>query len=123
MKSQTPMLLVIVVTGGLLAGCVPQAPEQQTTSVTVDSTSATCTVAPAAAPSGDVTFSVTNSGDRVTEFYLLAEDGLTIVTEVEDVAPGSTRDVTVQLLPGSYVTACKPGMTGAGVGTATFTVT
>ena len=67
---------------------------------------------PAEAPSGPVVFTVTNSGDQVTEFYLLGEDGLRIVAEVENIGPGLTRDLVVQAAPGSYFTACKPGMVG-----------
>ena len=45
-------------------------------------------------------FTVTNTGDEVTEFYLLAEDGLRIVGEVENIGPGLTRDLVVQAAPG-----------------------
>ena len=65
---------------------------------------------------------VSNSGSKVTEFYLLAEDGLRIVGEVENVGPGLTRDLVVDAPEGSYVTACKPGMKGKGI-RGGFTVT
>ena len=61
-------------------------------------------------------------GDDVTEFYLLGEDGLRVVGEVENVGPGLTRDLVVQAQPGTYFTACKPGMVGDGI-RAAFTVT
>ena len=74
-------------------------------------------------PSGTLTFSVTNTGSKVTEFYLLAEDGLRIVGEVENIGPGLTRDLVVSRAGRArYVTACKPGMTGDGI-RADFTVT
>ena len=76
----------------------------------------------ATAPSGNITFTVTNKGDEVTEFYLLAEDGLRIISEIENIGPGLSRDLVVQLRPGTYVTACKPGMIGDGI-RAAFTVT
>ena len=62
------------------------------------------------------------TGDDVTEFYLLGEDGLRVVSEVENVGPGLTRDLVVQVKPGTYYTACKPGMVGDGI-RAEFTVT
>ena len=62
-----------------------------------------------------------NTGDEVTEFYLLGEDGLRVVGEVENVGPGLTRDLVVQARPGTYFTACKPGMVGDGIRSA-FTV-
>jgi iron uptake system component EfeO len=110
-----------------LAACVPNnsAPtgDATTTVVTVDSSASACTVSPSEAPSGTITFSVTNSGDEVTEFYLLGDDKLRIVGEVENVGPGIERDVVVVVPPGNYFTLCKPGMTGDGVGLAPFTVT
>lgn len=88
----------------------------------VTSTNTECRVSGSSAPSGNLVFSVTNEADKVTEFYLLAQDGLRIVGEVENIGPGLTRDLVVRAAPGSYVTACKPGMVGAGIRTA-FTVT
>ena len=58
----------------------------------------------------------------MTEFYLLGEDGLRIVAEVENIGPSLNRELTVNAPAGSYVTACKPGMKGEGI-RADFTVT
>ena len=58
----------------------------------------------------------------MTEFYLLGEDGLRIVAEVENIGPNLNRELTVNAPAGSYVTACKPGMKGEGI-RADFTVT
>jgi iron uptake system component EfeO len=65
---------------------------------------------------------VKNSGDKVTEFYLYGEDGLRIVGEVENVGPGLSRDLVINVPPGKYVPACKPGMVGKGI-RKDFTVT
>ncbi len=62
-----------------------------------------------------LTFDVTNTGSQVTEFYLLGDDGLRIVAEIENVGPGATQKLTVNAPAGSYVTACKPGMVGEGI--------
>lgn len=108
----------------MLAGCVPNAGAGGTASVIdVSSTGDDCTVSTATAPSGPITFTVTNDGEQVTEFYLLGSNRLTIVGEVENIAPGATRELTVIADPGDYFTECKPGMIGEGVGTAAFTVT
>src|SRR5690606_28682347 len=80
-------------------------------------------VGAAHAPSGTVAFDITNAGSQVTEFYLLADDGLRIVGEVENIAPGASRTLTVTAQPGDYFTLCKPGMVGEGVGRAAFSVT
>ncbi|MDJ0378399.1 iron uptake system protein EfeO [Cryobacterium sp. PH31-L1] len=108
---------------GLLSGCVANNPAATHTAITVDSSATDCAVSANEAPAGSIRFSVTNSGDQVTEFYLLAEDGLRIVGEAENIGPGLSRDLVVQLDAGSYFTACKPGMTGDGVGKAAFTAT
>ncbi|QAY64665.1 PbrT family lead (Pb2+) uptake porter [Xylanimonas allomyrinae] len=90
--------------------------------VTVSSTADACTLSTDEAPSGNVVFNVTNDGDDVTEFYLLAEDGLRIISEVENIGPGLSRDLVLTAKPGTYQTACKPGMVGDGI-RAAFTVT
>jgi len=107
-----------------LAGCVANNPAgTDATALTVDSSATECAVSAGEAPSGNVVFTVSNSGDQVTEFYLLADDGLRIVGEVENIGPGIERNLVVQARPGDYFTVCKPGMIGAGVGKTPFTVT
>lgn len=91
-------------------------------SLTVASSADACEVSAGEAPAGTLTFDVTNTGDEVTEFYLLDEDGLGIVAEVENIGPNISRKLTVNAPAGEYVTACKPGMTGEGI-RAPFTVT
>lgn len=124
--SRSPRLLgaLIAVSGAalLLTGCVPNAaPSAESIAVTASDTD--CAVETATAKSGTVTFSVQNDGEKVNEFYVLGSNELTIVGEVENIAPGTSRDLTVQVGPGDYFTSCKPGMIGEGVGQAAFTVT
>jgi iron uptake system component EfeO len=90
--------------------------------ITVTSTNDACELSATKAESGTVSFNVKNTGSKVTEFYLYAEDGKQIVGEVENVGPGLSRDLVVTIAPGKYVSACKPGMTGKGI-RAAFTVT
>ncbi|MFN8024462.1 MAG: cupredoxin domain-containing protein [Acidimicrobiales bacterium] len=85
------------------------------TRLTVSSTDDACTVTPTEVPAGDVVFEVTNDGSEATEFYLYAADGTEIVAEVENIGPGLTRDMSAEVSAGTYVTACKPGMTGDGI--------
>jgi iron uptake system component EfeO len=106
----------------VIAGCVSNTPAQGSGPITVTSTATECRLSASTASSGTVTFKVTNAGEDATEFYLLAEDGVKVVGEVENIGPGISRDLVVQARPGSYVTACKPGMTGDGI-RAPFTVT
>ena len=90
--------------------------------LTVDSSADACALSATEAPAGTLTFDVTNTGDQVTEFYLLADDGLQIIAEVENIGPDLTRPLTVSAPAGHYITACKPGMKGEGI-RADFTVT
>ena len=83
--------------------------------IAVESADDACDIAAAEAPSGTVQFNVQNTGSQVTEFYVLAEDGLQILSEVENIGPGLSRDLVVQLQPGKVVLACKPGMVGDGI--------
>ena len=111
----------------LLAACSLTEPNKQSDHgsdgpVNVTSSDKACELSATQAGSGTVAFKVKNTGSKVTEFYLYAEDGLRIVGEVENVGPGLTRDLVVSATPGKYVTACKPGMTGDGI-RADFTVT
>lgn len=124
----TPSRLPIAVTAVagvalMLAGCVAKTDAAASASLTVASSADGCAVSGATAASGPLTFEVSNTGDDVTEFYLLADDGLRIVGEVENIAPGASRTLTLVAQPGQYYTLCKPGMVGDGVGKAAFQVT
>ncbi|MGP5026281.1 iron uptake system protein EfeO [Glutamicibacter ardleyensis] len=90
--------------------------------INVVSTAEACTVSSNQVPGGTLKFNVKNEGSAVTEFYLLAEDGLRIAGEVENIGPGVSRDLVVIAPAGSYYTACKPGMVGEGI-RAPFSVT
>jgi len=115
-------VLAVALTGTLaLSACVKNS-ESSDDAIKVSSTADGCEVSATQADSGTITFDVTNEGDKVTEFYLLDSDRLRIIGEVENIAPGTSRDLTVQAQPGDYFTECKPGMVGDGVGNAKFTV-
>ncbi|CAM3405021.1 iron uptake system protein EfeO [Nocardioides dubius] len=74
-----------------------------------------CEVSKAEAPAGTLRFNVHNAGDKVNEFYLVGEDGLQIVAEVENIGPGANSQLVVNAPAGSYFTACKPGMVGTSI--------
>jgi iron uptake system component EfeO len=62
---------------------------------------------------GISTFAITNTGSDVTEVYVY--DGDRVVTEKENIGPGTAYDLTVDLGEGTYQVACKPGMVGDGI--------
>ena len=127
-----PLLVAALVAVPALAACTENAPSPGSGSgdsdaadartMTVSSTDDACDLSATQAPAGTLTFDVANAGTQVTEFYLLGEDGLRIVGEVENIGPALDRQLVVNAPAGRYVTACKPGMKGEGI-RADFTVT
>ena len=90
--------------------------------ITVNATDTTCELSATTAKAGTVTFEITNAGSKVNEFYVYGA-GDRIVAEVENIAPGLSRQLKVEITePGTFTTACKPGMVGDGI-RGTFTVT
>ncbi|GAA1507302.1 peptidase M75 family protein [Sphaerisporangium rubeum] len=82
--------------------------------IAVAATDTACDVGSTSLPAGTSTFSVTNNGTKVTEFYVYAA-GDRVMGEVENIVPGLTREVIIELPAGTYETACKPGMIGKGI--------
>ena len=77
-----------------------------------------CDVAETELPAGGTTFAVTNKGTKVTEVYVYAKSGdafTKVVSEVENIGPGISRDMEVNLSGGTYEIACKPGQKGDGI--------
>ena len=72
-------------------------------------------------PAGETTFQVRNGGTVIHEFEVFS--GETLVDEVEDIVPGQTKDLTVNLETGEYTFVCmEPGHEEAGMkGTLTVT--
>ena len=90
--------------------------------ITVNASDGSCELSGTAGKTGANTFVVTNNGNKVTEFYVYGE-GERVMGEVENISPGLQRKLIVQLSqPGTYQTACKPGMIGDGI-RADYTVT
>ncbi|GAA0410216.1 lipoprotein [Acrocarpospora corrugata] len=82
--------------------------------VAVAANDTACQVGSAELAAGTSTFSITNAGSKVTEFYVYAP-GDRVMGEVENIVPGLTRDLVIELPAGTYETACKPGMIGKGI--------
>lgn len=90
--------------------------------IAVEASDTECSVGRTTAPAGTIEFTVRNTGSKVNEFYLLGE-GDQVLGEVENVTPGLSRTFHVEVAePGTYTTACKPGMKGEGL-RGEFTVT
>jgi iron uptake system component EfeO len=86
----------------------------------VQATDNRCRLDRTALDAGYNTFAITNSGSKVTEVYVYGREGdafTKVVGEVENIGPGTSRNMTVSLGSGTYEVACKPGMTGDGIRT------
>ncbi|WP_433423564.1 iron uptake system protein EfeO [Microtetraspora malaysiensis] len=117
---RTPAAVAVAVLGLLAAACSGTA---DTTAaggagtpgkITVAASDTECKVGATELPAGTSTFSITNNGSKVTEFYVYA-GGDRVMGEVENIVPGLTREVMVELPAGTYEAACKPGMVGKGI--------
>ncbi|MGA4842356.1 iron uptake system protein EfeO [Streptomyces sp. G45] len=73
-----------------------------------------CEVSKKEFPAGHVELAVENKGSKVTEVYVLFPDDR-IVTERENIGPGTKQTLTAEVKAGDYRIACKPGMKGDGI--------
>ena len=89
--------------------------------IIVTASDSDCAISATEFDAGPATFKVTNTGTKVTEFYVYAS-GDRIVGEVENIGPGLSRNLVIDLAKGTYEGACKPGMIGDGL-RQTLTVT
>lgn len=81
----------------------------------------TCTLSETSFAAGKIALDVTNEGKDVTEVYVYGKGGSgkfdKVVGEVENIAPGTSRDFEVDVTEGEYEVACKPGQKGDGIRT------
>ncbi|MFD7228924.1 iron uptake system protein EfeO [Streptomyces sp. NPDC059881] len=73
-----------------------------------------CEVSKKEFPAGHVQLDIENKGSKVTEVYILFPDDR-IVTERENIGPGTKANLTAEVKAGDYEIACKPGMKGDGI--------
>lgn len=115
MKSPLSTLGVLTIAALSLAACASDPSDKKAEGdLTVAASDSECKVSATKLKAGPSTFKVTNSGSKVTEFYVYAE-GDRIMGEVENVGPGLSRNLVVDLPKGTYEGACKPGMVGDGI--------
>ncbi len=115
------LVLPLLATALVLTGCGSgdDGPAAAGGAVTVTASDDACELSRTEVEAGKNVLSITNTGAKVTEVYVY--DGDKVVTEKENIGPGISYELTVQLSAGSYEVACKPGQTGDGIRT-TLTV-
>jgi len=114
--------LAAILAGVWMVGCTAKesksassSSENSSPEVTVDAGDTACALSSTEAGTGPTTFVISNNGTKVTEFYVYGE-GDRVLGEVENISPGLQRKLVVQFSePGTYKTACKPGMVGDGL--------
>lgn len=87
-----------------LTACAPLEADA-TISVTQDAT--TCELSQTSFAAGVVTFVIENVGDTTAEFYVLKSDGEGIVSEIENIGAGLTRELTLEIAEGEYIYSCE----------------
>lgn len=130
---RTALTLPLLALAGFgLAGCVDNKPASSgasagasagATEVTVTITDDGLELSTTTFPSGVVTFTMTNNGTVANEFEILTENKLQIVSEQENIGPGTTASLTTALSEGTYYAACKPNMVGELKGVTELTIT
>jgi len=115
-------LALLLAFASVLASCGGDEPtgDSAGASVAVTASDDSCELDRSEVPSGQTTFTVTNDGSSVTEVYVYGEEGgeyTRVISEVENIGPGTSRDMQVDLSSGTYEVACKPGQTGDGIRT------
>ncbi|MGI4811953.1 MAG: iron uptake system protein EfeO [Janthinobacterium lividum] len=72
--------------------------------VTVNIGARGCTPATLSVPAGSSTFAIHNTSDRAVEWEIL--DGVMVLEERENIAPGFTQTLSTTLTPGTYAMTC-----------------
>ncbi len=75
-----------------------------TTDVAIAITDRTCQPATLTVPAEKLSFVVSNRSERILEWEIL--DGVMVLEERENIAPGQSRRLTTQLHPGEYAITC-----------------
>ncbi|MFE3030981.1 iron uptake system protein EfeO [Streptomyces canus] len=98
-----------------VAGCTEKGSSGDSDRVIdVTATDSKCGVSKKEFPAGHLELAIENKGSKVTEVYVLFPDDR-IVTERENIGPGTKQKVTAEVKAGAYTIVCKPGMKGDGI--------
>jgi iron uptake system component EfeO len=76
--------------------------------VKVSSGAEACTLSASKSLAGKVVFDVSNTGSEAITFVVLANNEVTVIAASAQIAPGDNATLKTTLMPGGFVTACKP---------------
>ncbi|OIJ67191.1 iron uptake system protein EfeO [Streptomyces mangrovisoli] len=97
-----------------VTGCTQKSAADDDAAIKVTAADAKCTTSTKSIPAGQVTLNIENTGSKATEVEILFPDDR-IVSEKENIGPGTKYTLTAEVKAGSYEIACRPGMKGLGV--------
>ncbi|MCF4138016.1 EfeM/EfeO family lipoprotein [Streptomyces sp. Tue 6430] len=97
-----------------VTGCTEKSDAAGDRVIGVTATDDACKTSTTEISAGHVELAIENKGSKITEVYLLFPDDR-VVTERENIGPGTKQRVTAEVKAGDYLIACKPGMKGDGI--------
>ncbi|WP_371477305.1 iron uptake system protein EfeO [Kitasatospora sp. NBC_00315] len=114
-RSTAASLLTLAVAAVVLTGCSQKKDDTASAdAIQVNASDSACELSKTSFPAGHVSLEVHNKGSKATEVYVYAP-GDKIVTERENIGPGTKAAIAAEIKAGDYEVACKPGMTGDGI--------
>ncbi|MGW1755192.1 iron uptake system protein EfeO [Streptomyces mirabilis] len=97
-----------------VTGCTEKSDAGSGDAIQVTAADSKCETSSKSVPAGQVTLNIENKGSKATEVEILFPDDR-IVSEKENIGPGTKYTLTAEVKAGSYEIACRPGMKGLGV--------
>lgn len=97
-----------------VTGCTEKSDAGSGDAIQVTAADSKCETSTKSVPAGQVTLNIENKGSKATEVEILFPDDR-IVSEKENIGPGTKYTLTAEVKAGSYEIACRPGMKGLGV--------
>ncbi|WP_019067275.1 iron uptake system protein EfeO [Streptomyces hokutonensis] len=111
-----PVVTAVATAAALTAvtACTAKSDAKDGDAIQVTAADSKCTTSTKSIPAGQVTLKIENTGSKATEVEILFPDDR-IVSEKENIGPGTKYTLTAEVKAGSYEIACRPGMKGHGV--------
>ncbi|MGW7042364.1 iron uptake system protein EfeO [Streptomyces avermitilis] len=97
-----------------VTGCTEKSTASGSDAIQVTAADSKCETSTKSVPAGQVTLKIENKGSKATEVEIVFPDDR-IVSEKENIGPGTKYTLTAEVKAGSYEIACRPGMKGHGV--------
>ncbi|MFD8032107.1 iron uptake system protein EfeO [Streptomyces sp. NPDC059717] len=97
-----------------ITACTAKSDAKDGDAIQVTAADSKCDTSAKSTPAGQVTLQIENKGSRATEVEILFPDDR-IVSEKENIGPGTKYTLTAEVKAGSYEIACRPGMKGHGI--------